>query len=346
MASSTDSAKYLSCGILSGAIQALFFNPWDRAMYLSVKERRHFLSLENWKSPYQGFMQSVTHRILSHGCYFPFESFFVILSRRLLYVASGWGEPHQLSLGPLRLNIDSVALLSGGVMAGSLSAMLFHPFAVVKYYCWGKEEIKITQAFLQIWQGGRGALVFLRGGSSTLLRDLVFGGIFSLVRHQEGLVQCMDSMLLRTRARWSAGTLYPNGSHDDHCESLSRVSTQVKPSGTAYFMCNFVAAGLAVGAASPFNHIRNIKFSISPGQNVPSGPQILKELIQECATAFNASTKPFSDGKAPFRCVLGAVAASAHLHSRLKIGVGTLRVALGMAFGSQVYSFCTEVSNQ
>jgi len=270
---------------------------------------------------------------------FQTESFFVILSRRLLYVASGGGEPHQLSLGPLRLNIDSVALLSGGVMAGSLSAMLFHPFAVVKYYCWGKEEIKITQAFLQIWHGGRGALVFLRGGSSTLLRDLVFGGIFSLVRHQEGLVQHMDSLLLRTRGCWSS-----TGTDDDHYESMKRV--EGKPSGTAYFMCNFVAAGLAVGAASPFNHIRNIKFSISPGQNVPSGPHILKELIQECATAFSSSNKTFSDGKKPFRYVMGAFAASAHLHSRLKIGVGTLRVALGMAFGSQVYSFCTEVSNQ
>jgi len=315
-------------------------------MYLSVKERRHFLALENWKSPYQGFMQSVTHRILSHGCYFPFESFFVILSRRLLYVASGGSEPHQLSLGPFRLNANSVALLSGGVMAGSLSAMLFHPFAVVKYYCWGKEEIKITQAFLQIWQGGRGVLVFLRGGSSTLLRDLVFGGIFSLVRHQEGLVQRIDLFLLRARGCWSTLTLHPNDSHDDHCEAFDRVSIQAKPSATAYFMCNFVAAGLAVGAASPFNHIRNIKFSIAPGQNVPSGPQILKELIQESATAFSACSKNCSDGKASFRCVMGAIAASSHLHSRLKIGVGTLRVALGMAFGSQIYSFCTEVSNR
>ena len=27
----------LSCGFLSGIIQAIIFNPWDRALYLSIK---------------------------------------------------------------------------------------------------------------------------------------------------------------------------------------------------------------------------------------------------------------------------------------------------------------------
>ena len=27
----------LSCGFLSGIIQAVIFNPWDRALYLSIK---------------------------------------------------------------------------------------------------------------------------------------------------------------------------------------------------------------------------------------------------------------------------------------------------------------------
>lgn len=30
----------LTCGFLSGVVQAIMFNPWDRALYLSVKVSR------------------------------------------------------------------------------------------------------------------------------------------------------------------------------------------------------------------------------------------------------------------------------------------------------------------
>jgi hypothetical protein len=68
------------CGIAAGVIQAGIFNPYDRALYLSVKDHRPFLRIENWKSPYSGFFQSIGSRALSGGLYFPLEHLFLRLS--------------------------------------------------------------------------------------------------------------------------------------------------------------------------------------------------------------------------------------------------------------------------
>ena len=69
-------AKRLSCGILSGLLQAAIFNPWDRALYLSVKHDRKFLHWLNFKNPFAGLMQTITQRALSSGLYFPLEDIF------------------------------------------------------------------------------------------------------------------------------------------------------------------------------------------------------------------------------------------------------------------------------
>jgi hypothetical protein len=43
----------INCGLLGGISQAGLFNPWDRALYLSVKHNRPFLSGLNFINPYQ-----------------------------------------------------------------------------------------------------------------------------------------------------------------------------------------------------------------------------------------------------------------------------------------------------
>jgi hypothetical protein len=52
-------------GIVCGLFQAGLFNPWDRALYLSVRDRRHFLHPANFKNPFQGFWQAIVHRTIS-----------------------------------------------------------------------------------------------------------------------------------------------------------------------------------------------------------------------------------------------------------------------------------------
>jgi hypothetical protein len=58
LAASTALLKF-NCGLIGGITQAGMFNPWDRALYLSVKHSRPFLSLSNFSRPYQGFWQAI-----------------------------------------------------------------------------------------------------------------------------------------------------------------------------------------------------------------------------------------------------------------------------------------------
>ena len=66
-------SKLLSCGLISGLIQAALFNPWDRALYLSVKENRNFLNIYNFHDPFAGVLQTISQRTISNGLYFPLE---------------------------------------------------------------------------------------------------------------------------------------------------------------------------------------------------------------------------------------------------------------------------------
>ena len=66
-------SRRVACGLTAGGIQAALFNPWDRALYLSVIHKRKFLCAANFASPYQGFGQSMVLRMVSSGLYFPLE---------------------------------------------------------------------------------------------------------------------------------------------------------------------------------------------------------------------------------------------------------------------------------
>jgi hypothetical protein len=52
------------------------FNPYDRALFLSMRDHRRFLSWDNFRTPYQGLMQSIAIRAISGGLWFPLEHFF------------------------------------------------------------------------------------------------------------------------------------------------------------------------------------------------------------------------------------------------------------------------------
>ena len=49
----------LVAGTTVGVLQAVLFNPWDRALYLSVKEKRPFLHRANFTQPFQGWVRAV-----------------------------------------------------------------------------------------------------------------------------------------------------------------------------------------------------------------------------------------------------------------------------------------------
>lgn len=59
--------KLLYCGFISGLLQAGIFNPWDRALYLSVMNNRPFLNRLNFVNPFNGVFQTIFQRGFSAG---------------------------------------------------------------------------------------------------------------------------------------------------------------------------------------------------------------------------------------------------------------------------------------
>jgi hypothetical protein len=153
------------CGLLAGAAQAGVFNPWDRALYLSVKNQSRFLSYENFERPYQGFLQSIGGRALSAGLYFPLEQTFMQL------VPKGEGVQHV-----------AIYNFVAGTAAGAANALILNPLSAIKYKTWGREvnQGMFFEAAGMLRKGG--VRPFFNGMAPTVLRDVVFGGFYTFLR--------------------------------------------------------------------------------------------------------------------------------------------------------------------
>lgn len=163
--SASDMTKVV-CGLISGGIQAGLFNPWDRALYLSVKHNRRLLCKANFASPYEGFGQSIVQRIFSAGLYFPLEEVFMAPAKR------------ELPSNP------RVAEFLAGSFAGALNAIIMNPAAAIKYQMWGStSQLTPKQAAQKMWRHGN-IQPFVKGISATLARDCSFGGVFALLRYR------------------------------------------------------------------------------------------------------------------------------------------------------------------
>ena len=252
------------CGLLAGVAQAGIFNPYDRALYLSVKDHRPFLSWQNWKAPYSGFFQSISSRALSGGLYFPLEHFFLHLM-----------DPDE---SHARYNFLA------GTAAGAMNACVLNPLSAIKYKTWGREQNRgmWTEATGMLQKSGS-LRPFLNGLRSTIYRDVVFGGCYTWTR-----LQIQWWFQLQPQEQW---------------------------------MANLVAASLATIASGPFNYVRNIQYSTKSSQRSPCTTQVLKDLMHQ--------TKQFSSSYEQLH----------FLQQRLRIGWGTARVAMGIAFGHAVYDW-------
>ncbi len=122
-----------------GSIQSALFNPWDRALYLSVKEKRPFLNRLNFHNPWQGWMQSSVQRMISGGLYFSLQGLIVdalhVDQPMSVYTAFGVGVIAGSLNGEAptwsKQSLSSFTLRTG---------MLLNPLAAIKYHLWGLES--------------------------------------------------------------------------------------------------------------------------------------------------------------------------------------------------------------
>lgn len=218
-----------ACGLGAGVIQAGLLNPYDRALYLSVKNRRPFLHADNWKQPYQGFLQSVGGRALSGGLFFPLETMFKTLSKR----SGGQHDEVDTKVGAQFTNFLV------GSAAGSVNALLLNPISAIKYRTWGKDKDRgMMQEARHMWRRA-GVSPFFHGCLPTGIRDIVFGGTYTLIRFH-----LKDSS-------WT---------------------------GEAQWASNMGAAAIATVVSGPFNLARNIQFATSSTAVRPSIASVLLNL--------------------------------------------------------------------
>lgn len=227
-------AVLLSSGFISGLCQAMVFNPWDRALYLAIKNKRKFLLWENFHNPMAGMFQTVFQRAISSGMYFPMEEIYQRYFREKL---NKDGEEH-----------NPITNLLSGVFAGSTIGLLMNPLSSVKYHYWGsfdcgKENFASTAQ--RMYSKG-GIRPFFVGSTATIMRDVVFGGTYSALRHE--LIHSIHSR-------------YP--------ESKSK---------SVSFLVNMVSAVVATFLSSPFNYVRSRHYATPSDQRPLSAYHILTEV--------------------------------------------------------------------
>jgi hypothetical protein len=234
--------QLLSCGVLGGFIQAAAFNPWDRALYLSVINNRPFLHPQNFVHPFSGVIQTITQRGLSAGLYFPLEEIYRDYVRYYL--------DKNASYRPF---INFIA----GMLAGTTNGLLMNPLSYIKYHYWGKAECGKENVFstaADMYRRG-GSSMFFVGTSATIYRDFIFGGIFSIMRHD------LLTHVKRDQPR----------SKDNKINRFN------------IFLADLVSACTATVASSPFNYVRDMHYSTPPDQQVlPIKKQIWKLWEESC----------------------------------------------------------------
>lgn len=164
----------------------------------------------------------------------------------------------------------------------------------IQYHYWGKTDCgkeNFQSTALEMFRKG-GFRPFLVGATATVVRDIIFGGTYAVMRHQ------------------LAFSTKPNSFRDIDVYNYS---------------INLFSACIATVFSSPLNYARNIHYSTPPHDRASTIVEILKDLLKE------SKSHPSHLDRAKF------------LQARLRIGWGTARVGLGMAFGAQIYKMCRNV---
>jgi hypothetical protein len=293
-----DPAISVASGFAAGVAVTGLLSPIDRALFLSVTQRRGFLHPGNWRQPFQGLSQSLVGRALSTGMWFPLD--------RL--AAQALRKQHLLGSSPV------LAAAAAGQVAGIISAVLLSPLAFVKYQTWGLPEgarTGVRQTARQIYRQASAAClvsshirppvlprceisslaVFFRGLPATVMRDAAFGAVFGSARHVARQT-AEDNRWLRERV----------------------------PQKALQFGADFAAAGAATAISGPLNYARNRQFGAKLTERMPSTYAAVRGLLREAA-----SQPTWRQGTATYLM-------------RTNVGWGTLRVAGGIAITSALFA--------
>lgn len=307
--------------LLSGAVQAALFNPYDRALYVRVKyRRRKFLDWRNFDRPFQGFLNASFYRTTVSGGYFLWQDTVRIVIERFFPSQFHGGASPQFN----------AALI--GLLAGALNGFLLNPLQIVKFRMWNSGS---SAAAMNFWQTARqlfregGCHIFFRGCLTTVIRDCVFGVTYESVR------------------RMNYGDMFFSSPTDKEAEE--------QHSGRydkASLFSNMSAALCASILSSPFNFVRSVVYSTAPGATPVNAIFLYRALANQLKFVYRygdsyvhrASIAPGDRIKhlarscgAQRRCYPKET--WGWFNSRLNIGWGSLRIGLGMGMSQNLFYF-------
>lgn len=154
--------KQTCFGILSGIINVVIFNPFDRALSLATEHHTSIFKKTYWnlKHMYHGIYPGIYQRIISYGLWFPAVE----------------NVKNQFDKLGSNIYVDNIVLAA--MTTSGLIGLITSPISATKQQLWrSKQKIGIFQFSEHMYKIG-GIRAFTKGSLITVKRDIVFGFVF------------------------------------------------------------------------------------------------------------------------------------------------------------------------
>jgi hypothetical protein len=152
---------------IAGATCTGIMNPADKALYLSIKEKRPYLLKTNFTAPFQGCVQAMFQRAFFGSFYFMMQGEMQVSLYPYLH--------HQLKFS------QAISEFGVGLAAGSVDGILKNSTSAIKYHTWGDHTHSFVTSVREMWSKG-GVKPFVNGTLATLCRDATYGSTYEMVR--------------------------------------------------------------------------------------------------------------------------------------------------------------------
>lgn len=229
-------------GVLSGVINVVLFNPFDRALNLAIKNHTTIFKLAYWKPHviYQGIHHGIVQRTISYGLYYPI-------------------------VDSIDQKINNKILAS--VIGSGTIGLFTSPVSSAKQQYWNSDQkIGILDFSKQMYKIG-GKYAFFRGTLITIQRDSMFGFVlgslwcYTLKTENQNSIDLFSKTLDHKFEQFNSFTYKPN---------FKLIID---------FSINTMIGTFATILSAPFNYIRVMKYKTECNVYT-SSVAIFRELIQ------------------------------------------------------------------
>lgn len=158
----------MAAGMVTGISSTIMFHPVDRAIYLSITNKRLFFSNANFLKPWQGLTQNIVSRPFSMGCYYFLQSQIPRLLNHLNPSAnlSSWKTQ-----------------LANGFAIGGIKGFLCNGLYVIRSQTWttSGKFYAVTRNLL----AQKGISGLFTGAPETVIGNILFSATYEMARNAE-----------------------------------------------------------------------------------------------------------------------------------------------------------------